>query len=132
MNKDGFYVDDGTPGWLATGGGDREGEPRVANIVAAVSEHATYPGWLQYCYEQGVPSGYCTELWRSCRIGVETLEGSDESAGEISDPRLLGLSLDVECRRALVLVGLSGCGKTTWARRYAPRPCLFVRHTDDL
>lgn len=31
-----------------------------------------------------------------------------------------------------VVIGPSGCGKTTWAKIYAPKPCLFVRHLDTL
>lgn len=104
----------------------------VSNLADRVSEHSTYPSWLQFCYERGVPSGYCTELWRSCRVGVETLESSDPVEGNISCDRLLGMHFDLELYRALVLVGPSGCGKTTWARRHSPRPCLFVRHVDDL
>lgn len=33
---------------------------------------------------------------------------------------------------SLVIVGPPGCGKTTWAKKYAPKPALFVRHLDSL
>jgi len=33
---------------------------------------------------------------------------------------------------ALLLVGPAGCGKTTWAKLHAPKPCLFVTHLDQL
>lgn len=31
-----------------------------------------------------------------------------------------------------VVVGRPGCGKTTWAKIYAPKPTLFIRHLDSL
>lgn len=34
--------------------------------------------------------------------------------------------------RSTVVVGPAGCGKTTWAKDVAPKPCLFVRHLDSL
>lgn len=35
-------------------------------------------------------------------------------------------------RKSLVVVGPPGIGKTTWAVAQAPKPCLFVRHLDQL
>jgi len=37
-----------------------------------------------------------------------------------------------DLKKTLVLVGPSGIGKTTWAKKNAPKPCLFVSHLDDL
>jgi len=34
--------------------------------------------------------------------------------------------------QSLVLVGPPGCGKTSWAKNYSRKPCLFVRHLDSL
>lgn len=34
--------------------------------------------------------------------------------------------------KSVVVVGPAGCGKTTWAKIIAPKPCLFVRHLDSL
>lgn len=42
------------------------------------------------------------------------------------------LRFDSWDKLALVLVGPTGCGKTVWARRHAPKPALFVRHLDRL
>lgn len=33
---------------------------------------------------------------------------------------------------SLVLVGPPGCGKTSWAKNYAKKPSLFIRHLDSL
>nr|QKI29040.1 Rep [Lactuca sativa CRESS virus] len=34
--------------------------------------------------------------------------------------------------RSIVVIGPAGCGKTSWAKFIAPKPCLFVRHLDSL
>lgn len=34
--------------------------------------------------------------------------------------------------KALILIGDSGLGKTTWAKTNIPKPCLFVTHIDEL
>jgi len=35
-------------------------------------------------------------------------------------------------KKSLVVIGPAGVGKTTWAIAQAPKPCLFVRHLDQL
>lgn len=35
-------------------------------------------------------------------------------------------------KQALVIVGPPGCGKTSWAKQFSPKPVLFVRHLDSL
>jgi len=35
-------------------------------------------------------------------------------------------------RKSLIVVGPPGAGKTTWAVAQSPKPCLFVRHLDQL
>jgi len=50
---------------------------------------------------------------------------------EISLPQEL-LSFEPLPMKSVVVVGPAGCGKTTWAKLVAPKPCLFVRHLDSL
>ncbi|KAI9103959.1 hypothetical protein DFS34DRAFT_668536 [Phlyctochytrium arcticum] len=131
--KEGFWLDEGErPSRPDSAAGTSSGISIVPDIATAVIDFSTYPSWLQFCYEHRVPSGYATEFWRSCRVGVETLELTEASEGQVSSPGLRDLHFDLERDRALVLVGPSGGGKLTWARREAPKPCLFVRHSDDL
>lgn len=44
----------------------------------------------------------------------------------------LKFSLDWLGPKALILVGESGVGKTTWAKTNIPKPALFVTHIDEL
>lgn len=52
----------------------------------------------------------------------------------IMAPQLQAFKFDMDWLgpKALILVGDSGCGKTTWSKLNAPKPCLFVTHIDDL
>lgn len=34
--------------------------------------------------------------------------------------------------QSTVVVGRPGCGKTTWAKQFCPKPCLWIRHLDCL
>jgi len=34
--------------------------------------------------------------------------------------------------KTIVIIGQPGCGKTTWAKKHAPKPALFLRHLDVL
>lgn len=42
------------------------------------------------------------------------------------------LPIEQDFSRSLVIVGQPGCGKTTWAKKYSPKPALFIRHLDSL
>lgn len=126
--KDGVFADEGE----LEENGTREGAPGVPDLATALLEHTTYQSWLQFCFSSSVPFGYASEFWKSSRAGPETLEDDAGVEGEIHDPVLSGLSFSLESDRALVLIGASGIGKTTWARRNIPKPALFVRHVDDL
>jgi len=42
------------------------------------------------------------------------------------------LDIPRDFSKSMVIVGPPGCGKTTWAKKYAPKPALFIRHLDSL
>lgn len=126
--KDGVYADEGELDPPPA----RQGVSDVPDLASALTDHQTYQSWLQYCLSNSIPFGYASEFWKSSRAGPETLEEDARVEGQIHDPILLGLSFSMESDRALVLLGPSGVGKTTWARRNIPKPALFVRHVDDL
>lgn len=52
-----------------------------------------------------------------------------EPSGGIECMQLQGLQFD---GTVIGIVGPTGCGKTSWATRVAPKPALWVRHMDDL
>lgn len=42
------------------------------------------------------------------------------------------LTFEPLINKSVVVIGPAGCGKTSWAKFIAPKPCLFVRHLDSL
>jgi len=86
--------------------------------------------WLQYCIRERIPYGYCDEIWQLVhRVRTSTIEEGEEIVGTMC-PRLEEFRYDGPL--SLVLVGSAGCGKTTWAKRFLPKPILFVTHIDRL
>lgn len=63
-------------------------------------------------------------------FGINTIEQYSVDFPITWPPELL-LQMPLP-RASTVVVGPPGCGKTTWAKTYAMKPCLFVRHLDSL
>lgn len=78
---------------------------------------------------------YARDIWIALRqVDTHTI-ASDEGLYRKIDPafaRLLESKFPLPVGKAVVLIGASGVGKTTWAKVQAPKPCLFVNHTDSL
>lgn len=95
------------------------------------AEHQLH--YMQWAFANKVPYSYATYCWNAVRGSrAKTYNDGDEIPGHISLPELQFRLFDLEEPRSLVLVGPTGCGKTTWALRNAPKPALFVSHLDDL
>lgn len=95
-------------------------------------ESPSFAEFLQWGFTNDVPYGYIAAAWSAAKQSSETIIGDDIVDGEILSPELLLLRFDPTERRALCIQGPTGCGKTVWARKNAPRPSLFCRHIDDL
>lgn len=77
---------------------------------------------------------YAPQVWEeahpdltSTLLDITPIEGT-------YDPKFDRLITNMiwEQDKALLLVGKSGIGKTTWAKRTIKKPCLMVSHLDDL
>lgn len=89
-----------------------------------------YEQFLQWVHDHKVQFALAKEMWRTVRAKDEC---TISAAGEGTEcTQLFNFSFDFGIPRALVLLGYSGCGKTSWAKRNAPKPALFVRHIDQL
>lgn len=117
--KDGDYIEDGSPPYVSL----------VDQCKAARSKL----DWLEHCVNTGIPFGYCQEMWGICHSerDVVTLDEGEEYEGAIEE-RLSDFEYDFGSKKSLVLIGTSGCGKTTWAKRRIPKPALFITHIDQL
>lgn len=88
--------------------------------------------------KQHYPRDYALNYSRLVTVAKETYPTHNANTvesfsinWEISLPPAL-LSFEAQPMKSIVVVGPAGCGKTTWAKSVAPKPCLFVRHLDSL
>lgn len=91
-----------------------------------------FPEFLAYCSVNKLM--YAKALWDAYHTDAQITLSADHDFAGIIDPRferLMG-QCDLKPELTLLLVGKSGIGKTTWAKRHIPKPCLFVTHLDDL
>lgn len=87
--------------------------------------------WYAYCASNKISFQYCQYFWNRLHGDDSTITGESVIEGKIC-PALETFNLPGDIRRAIVLRGSSGIGKTTWAKTHAPKPCLFVSHVDQL
>lgn len=88
--------------------------------------------FLVYCSVHRLQ--YAKSIWASYHTDtIMTLTSDMDFAGNI-DPCFQRLvdNTEMHDNLTLLVVGEAGIGKTTWAKRTIPKPCLFVTHIDDL
>lgn len=132
--KDGiyFHFGDWIPFTTERESGDGQVRQEPIDLSQTAKDSPSYAAFLQRCFEEAVPFGYCSAAWQTSRQPNITIDDTSDEAGQISNDQLRFMHFDEGTNRALVIIGPTGCGKTVWARRNAPRPALFVRHVDDL
>lgn len=104
--------------------------PAEKQSLSARCAASTRTEWEKYCVSASIPFAYCESFWqREHPVDVYTInEGHDYGA---IGPQLDGFAYD-DYERALVLIGPTGCGKTSWAIKNAPKPAILVSHIDRL
>lgn len=122
VSKDGEFTDFGT---IPSGGTKRSAEEALS--LAGDPDESKY---LRACLEARVPYQYAKRL--------RELANSEAS---VIDSLYIAL-LEWECaalrqqilpeNKCAVLVGPTGCGKSAWAKRVAPKPALWVTEINDL
>lgn len=82
-----------------------------------------------YCLQNRIPFGYYQEE-RNSRSHVSMNIEEETPVNGTMNMYLQCLIPNFD--KTLVLIGPTGCGKTTWAKTHAPKPALFVTHMDTL
>jgi len=95
-------------------------------LVATYQDQAD---WMEYCAKKRITFQYAVWFWNRSHLDC-TITDPDHQGNVVE--RLQELSFNPDVHRALIIKGPTGCGKTTWAKRNAPKPCLFVSHIDQL
>lgn len=117
-----------------------EGDYRPKSSRVTVSEetvisNATSLTKLEFLIWAGVNRvTYAEKIWELANSDKGITITNETAINGIMQSRLQNFKFSVEwlnCR-ALILIGESGAGKTTWAKTNIPKPCLFVTHIDEL
>lgn len=89
--------------------------------------------FFEHCVTARIPKGYYDEAIRLASNNNTTIvETEDIWLTRINSSVLRNYTIREDVKSSWVIVGQSGCGKTSWAKYNAPKPCLFVTHIDDL
>lgn len=118
-----LYKEDSTP--LEHGAPAEEATERLRDVCASFNDRLD---WLEYCHTHRVQSWIGNEVWSIVhpqrRNTITEWDGLGTIVSELS-------AITIGEGNTL-LVGRSGCGKSTWAKRECPKPALWVTHLDDL
>ena len=97
------------------------------DCLAAASE----TDWYQHCVGKNIPFAYAQFFWSRLRNDQCTING-DDHPGVMCEQLERFRFVESNAFQCFVVLGASGCGKTTWAKRNMPKPALFATHVDDL
>jgi len=103
----------------------------TGDICKVCEETEEETDWIQYCITNSIGFQYCQWLWNRFHNDTVTIHTADNLVGQILEP-LFSFRWNIEQFPVIGIIGTSGCGKTTWAKCYAPKPALFVSHIDQL
>lgn len=106
--------------------------PEETTLCEKAANCSSWSIWLDTAYKSDIPYAYAKAAWDATNTQSVTICDGHPESGTITSPLLNWIRYDEADSRALVLLGPSGIGKTTWGIRFAPRPALLVSHADDL
>lgn len=109
---------------------DRRGEEGLGSqAIAAASAATSRLEWLSWCIDHQLAFAYAEQLWRQFHGAQAPTIFERENGGGVIGGILHQMRAH---ERVTVVCGPSGVGKTTWAKREATLPTLFVTDIDDL
>lgn len=126
--KDGDF--DASTAWQL--GYDNETLVDIPNLRDGLDQSDSMLSFLQWGLDNAIPCGFITAAWNCAKTGANTIEEDHVIEGTIKNDRLNFMTFDTTTKKSLVIEGPTRCGKTTWAKKNAPKPALFISHPDEL
>lgn len=99
------------------------------DYVLECAGHDLQESWYSWCVNRKISAEYAKFFWTRVHQDEFTIR-DDEHDGVVVNS--LNNLLWNDGWKTLILIGVAGCGKTTWAKRRVPKPALFVTHVDGL
>lgn len=100
-------------------------------IYTQVSDFSDRKEFFQKCVDKKIPFQYAKDAWDSNLKLLNTINEDTPILGTITSENLRNFTMPTE-RKSLWIKGTTGIGKTTWAKKNAKKPSLFIRHMDQL
>lgn len=98
--------------------------------LLTLAKTLTPDDFFEYCVREKVQYSYYKEAINRATNSVRTLNEDHVAEGLMTIPALHFLAPTEG--KVTVVVGPTGCGKTTWAKKNSLKPALIIRHIDDL
>lgn len=105
--------------------------PSAVEDIFDVAKESSRREFILYCLQEKVPKWIADEAWLLSHPH-STVVDSEEDLNSRMCPALREFRREYADHLSTIIVGEAGCGKTTWAKLYAPKPALWVKHTDTL
>lgn len=105
--------------------------PAPKRSISEVCATSTRVEWEEYCVKNSIAYAYCESFWNREHPKTDTFTILDGHGYGPIGPQLDGFEY-ATYERALVLVGPTGCGKTSWAIKNSPKPAIMISHLDRL
>lgn len=108
--------------------------PGIENIYDLARNTLEEENFFEECRTNKINYMYARHAWllvQTARDDFDTIPEDAVIGGEISSPTLV-LLRPMPGSKPIWILGPTGVGKTTWAKKYAERPSLFVSQMDTL
>jgi len=104
-------------------------EKSELGLLSLCANFDTEEEWYSYCVESKIPYKFAEFFWVRAHGDFATVLEEEVEGTMVAELLSLDFIQDGKC---LILIGDSGTGKTTWAKKVVPKPALFVSHIDEL
>lgn len=118
VKKDGSWLEEGS-------------KPSNDDYAKIAEDYESKSEWMSWCVRQKIGQGYAEFFWKQAHPPADSTIWTTPTEGRLNNA-LSTFTFTEWSTHACILVGPTGCGKTVWAKRHAPKPALMVSHIDQL